>query len=153
MQRLDEECMTLTPMVGTKWSDGGGFIADSAKCDSTALVFCRIDAQEKSEALPATLPALAATTTTVTTPTPPTVQYTYVTLTSCGGTKIKDMIRSLSAAKAECDSDVKCKCIDDLNCDGSFWYTYDGPPKSGGSDCAWHKRMFVNLVKTNHRNK
>ena len=52
--------MTLTPMVGTKWSNGGGFIADSAKCDSTALVFCRMDAQEKSETLPATN---AATTT------------------------------------------------------------------------------------------
>ena len=90
------------------------------------------------------------TTSTTTTPTPPTVQYTYVTKTSCGGTKLKDLISSLSDAKAECDSDVKCKCIDDLNCDGSYWYTYDGPPESDNSDCAWHKRMFVTFIKTQH---
>ena len=29
MNRLDEECMTITPMDGTSWSSGGGFIGDS----------------------------------------------------------------------------------------------------------------------------
>ena len=150
MQRLDEECMTLTPMVGTKWSDGGGFIADSAKCDSTALVFCRMDAQEKSEALPATLPALAATTTIETTPTPPTVQYIHVKQTGCSGIEIGSMFRSLEDAKANCDPDPNCKCIKDLSCDGGYWYTYDGPPESSSSYCAWHKREFDIFLKTQH---
>ena len=70
MNRLDEECMTITPKDGTKWKDGGGgFIADSAKCEDTALVFCRIDAQETSETLPATNAATSTSTTTTETST------------------------------------------------------------------------------------
>ena len=54
--------MTITPKDGTKWKDGGGgFIADSAKCEDTALVFCRIDAQQTSETLPATNAATSTT--------------------------------------------------------------------------------------------
>ena len=69
MNQLNEACMTITPKDGTEWSSGGGFIADSADCDSTALVFCRMDAQEKSETLPATNAFTTAATTTTETST------------------------------------------------------------------------------------
>ena len=54
---------------------------------------------------------------------------------------------SLEAAKAACLNNNECGCIDDLNCDGVYWFSHKGYnfSSSGSAICAWIKGKWPQL--------
>ena len=76
-------------------------------------------------------------------------EYIYLENNSCGGSAIESFSTRQAAIEA-CGNNNECDCLDDTECNGDEWWTYEASTNaSTEGSCAWIKGIPI----TSYRRK